>query len=143
MGDLHSLLKNKIFIDFLWEVMKCLIFLACFLVFSCNNGSIRTVSNSKVLSPSYNNSSNEEGIIEDEFIIKTLKDFDASSIANIEVVSKLDLNDYNYYLVKTTSTGKETFKDEVKTLEGVVYLENNRYLSLPKIEKLCISLLEF
>ena len=134
MGDLHSLLKNKIFIDFLGEVMKCLIFLACFLVFSCNNGSIRTVSNSKVLSPSYNNSSNEEGIIEDEFIIKTLKDFDASSIANIEVVSKLDLNDYNYYLVKTTPTGKETFKDEVKTLEGVVYLENNRYLSLPKIE---------
>ena len=106
--------------------MKHFIFLLAFLCFACSN-SVKNI-------PHYE-ASKEEGAIENEFIIKTLKDFDESNLKNVEIISKLDLKDGNYYLVKNTSFDRQTFKDEMEALSGVVYLENNRYLSLPKIEK--------
>lgn len=106
--------------------MRRFIFFASFIFFACTN-SVKDIS-------SYT-PSNEEGVIENEFILKTLKDFDVSNLKNTQVISKLSLNDYDYYLVKNASLDSRTFKDEVESLDSVVYLENNRYLSLPKIER--------
>lgn len=109
--------------------MRRFIFLASFLFFACTD-SVRNIS-------VYETS--KEDIIENEFIIKTIKDFDIGSIKNTQLISKLDLSDYDYYLVKNTSIDGGTFKDNVEALDGVVYLENNRYLSLPEVSSVGYS----
>jgi len=69
-----------------------------------------------------------------EYIIKTLKGFDIEAMEGVKTISKLDLSDYDYFLVKITSDASiSSIKKCIEANENVVYMEENYALQCPKV----------
>lgn len=108
---------------------KSVLILLCFIfLFSCKNAlqeGIEERTRNKY----------DDGWHTSGYIIKTLKGFDIEAIDGIKAISKLDLSDYDYFLVKIISkdASVSSLKEHIEANKNVVYMEKNYTLQCPEV----------